>query len=474
MDLVGQIVACAECRAPLSRYTHPDGSIEWIHTPLWRDFDHDPNPVPGTHLSGGAELVCDFCGSPQVRWSYTGSEIIAVLAGGILPHHNFGTRWAGCEECDSFIRRRDITGLLADVRRRSSLSALSLDTQLQDLAWEARRDLWMAFIPTIHRRELLPPPPAPPAEIPPGQLPKVRDRLARFWGGEDAVDVLASLTADTPIHLPGHIVDRPGEFATPVPRPDRDTLARFCRHTAHTLPAANLYWVSTEFTAVAAAAGRNLPDLTITSEELPAPHGLLVWQLPIAHTTTPYPVEVTAAHWATTPSGVWVCFYTRPEAVFPAHERARVRSVIGWLMPATPPLPISFDGELGEAQRSLVATLLATWLLLHQPGVADVTHQAITKKKLRKAYARAGRPVPTVRIIDIRRRINHTSPGDGQVDSGEHPTRTYSVRSLVSGHWRTQRYGPKLSKSRRIFIHPYLRGPEGAPLRVTETVKVLR
>lgn len=43
-------------------------------------------------------------------------------------------------------------------------------------------------------------------------------------------------------------------------------------------------------------------------------------------------------------------------------------------------------------------------------------------------------------------------------------SRTLSVRSLVSGHWRDQPYGPGMAYRKRIWIEPFWRGPEGAPI----------
>jgi len=45
--------------------------------------------------------------------------------------------------------------------------------------------------------------------------------------------------------------------------------------------------------------------------------------------------------------------------------------------------------------------------------------------------------------------------------------REVSVRFLVHGHWRNQWY-PSLSSHRQIWIHPYVKGPEDAPFKLTE------
>src|SRR5690606_42085987 len=70
----------------------------------------------------------------------------------------------------------DIDGLLEDVQRR-----LPAGKTLTEHHADMVRQLWSQFIPRISRRQLLPPPPSPPAKLSIPKLPKVRDRLARLW-----------------------------------------------------------------------------------------------------------------------------------------------------------------------------------------------------------------------------------------------------------------------------------------------------
>lgn len=47
-----------------------------------------------------------------------------------------------------------------------------------------------------------------------------------------------------------------------------------------------------------------------------------------------------------------------------------------------------------------------------------------------------------------------------------------SVQTLVRGHLKRQPYGPKMSQRRVVFIEPYWRGPEDAPIAVRSHVIV--
>lgn len=52
--------------------------------------------------------------------------------------------------------------------------------------------------------------------------------------------------------------------------------------------------------------------------------------------------------------------------------------------------------------------------------------------------------------------------------------RTYSHRWVVRGHWAHQPYGPQQSLRKLIYREPYIKGPEGKPLRRKEHVSVWR
>jgi hypothetical protein len=45
-------------------------------------------------------------------------------------------------------------------------------------------------------------------------------------------------------------------------------------------------------------------------------------------------------------------------------------------------------------------------------------------------------------------------------------SRKVTIRSIVRGHFRHQRYGPRNSRVKRVHIQPHERGPKGAPLAV--------
>ncbi|MCW6004317.1 hypothetical protein K1W54_06940 [Micromonospora sp. CPCC 205371] len=104
----------------------------------------------------------------------------------------------------------------------------------------------------------------------------------------------------------------------------------------------------------------------------------------------------------------------------------------------------------------------AFWRISAQPLAA------VAKPPLdRPARRRATRAsiVHDTRVVMLRRTSTITEPGDG--DAKWH----YRVRFAVRGHWR--RLHDKNGQPYRIWIHAYIKGPDGAPLLHGEKVAVL-
>ncbi|NUT34497.1 MAG: hypothetical protein HOV79_15615 [Hamadaea sp.] len=57
--------------------------------------------------------------------------------------------------------------------------------------------------------------------------------------------------------------------------------------------------------------------------------------------------------------------------------------------------------------------------------------------------------------------------------TGASPTAEHHHRWWIRGHWRNQAYGPARTLRRPQWIKPFLKGPDGAPISTTSTVRVL-
>lgn len=117
--------------------------------------------------------------------------------------------------------------------------------------------------------------------------------------------------------------------------------------------------------------------------------------------------------------------------------------------------------ERRPAQEALFLTVV--WRLMRQT-IVDVRPEEPDKRSRRLAekYLRNDRHVT---VIELRRREYH---GKGE--------RTWVLdhRILVDGYWRRQWYGSGADRWQDwVYIHPHYRGPDGAPLVVTEKIRAL-
>lgn len=522
-------MACRVCKLALNVYTNVvTGEKEYIHSRPWVDQNHEP--VPAALDLASVKMACDFCPTEQPPVTvYIGDEITFEVDGSNNTYSPGWTACQRCdqlifaENIDALLghvwevtaaRIAEAQGPAAERDRkahaerllreelakvhlpmsalgrlspadlaaaarggRSSLKALrrGLDSSLAARAleaaaraaeklandrspWEALveagaaapselefaerhdpRPLWAKFLPTIHTRQNL----SPVTRLMPARLPKARDALMRSWlAGSDRFSALAG----------------------------PDLAARL----ASSLHEAELTWLSSEFTTLAGAAATNLDldEHPLTVHDLPATDGMVVWADMVAPMPGRVPgyADVIAVSWTQHGDTVIVVPYAQVEQVIPTAEAdlQELRRDAGWLVPVAPPVIVAFGAplEADEWTTDLVRIVASTWFLTAQPGVAEV-QPVVLDKALYKAYARARRPSPSVRLVDLRRRKRAAAV----------PGRTYSltVRFMVDGHWRNQAYGPGRALRRRRYIWDYLKGPAGAPLKLkTPVVRVLR
>lgn len=102
----------------------------------------------------------------------------------------------------------------------------------------------------------------------------------------------------------------------------------------------------------------------------------------------------------------------------------------------------------------------ALFLLLNQT-VVDIQEEE-PNRATRRRMLRKGLP-QKVTVIALRRHANaNRQEGESLVE--------WSHRWIVRGHWRWQACGPNRSERRRIWIAPFVKGPEDKELIVTDKV----
>ncbi|WP_031171592.1 hypothetical protein [Streptosporangium roseum] len=282
----------------------------------------------------------------------------------------------------------------------------------------------------------------------PRSLPKVRDRLR------------ALLTEP----------DSPLREATPELAADHERVARL-------LGASDLWWATADMAALAIAAAADLPEVRWATADRPSACGLLVWDGGIGE--IPYQgvnLPVDAVSWGPHPDGfgctLWVRLSRIEEAVVStgrtlvSHGLPPLAPMVEFVAPVTAdPYPAE---EIDNDSRTVLTTLATTWLLMQQPKMVDRSRVEVDRST-RSGYGRAGRPQPEVTLVDLRR-LYVPNVAEQSAPAG----RIYSRRWVVRGHWRNQAHGPDRALRRQTWVPNYIKGPDGAPLIVTDHVNVWR
>ncbi|MCG7583114.1 hypothetical protein ACTWP6_27535 [Mycobacterium sp. 4D054] len=241
---------------------------------------------------------------------------------------------------------------------------------------------------------------------------------------------------------------------------------------------AELYWVSRDMVDVALDAADSLPEWT-PAVAAPAPTGLLCWAKPAG--SVPWnalsPNDPTEVSW----DGVW--WWSRPDGVLQIQPLSRLAKNPELLAPygVSSPLWVTNPTLLlqplvprtAEVARSaeaspLVSVVGAAWLLMGQPTVASTRVLGSAPSTQTEEGSRAAADPNRVSIIELRRPMS--PPGERDGSPGD---RQYRHRWWVGGHWRQQACGPNHADRRPKWIAPYVKGPEGAPLK-TDRVHVWR
>jgi hypothetical protein len=244
----------------------------------------------------------------------------------------------------------------------------------------------------------------------------------------------------------------------------RDIIKTTSRDLQDTVAAAlkgDLYFVSAPMATLAATAGQSLPIFGMQPEDLPSPHGVLLFERtpPLLHgpDADDKSVNVNGAAWTSVDGGFWI--------IPIAQECAHLRPTLGG--PVI--LPFCAEGDMPPFTRDkvlmdhLITTVRSSWLLMQQPLSENTETQPdrATRKRLR----RAGHEPAPVRVIELRRPKTTSSHGDSD--------REYHHQWIVRGHWRNH-WHPKRQVHRPVWIAPHVKGPEGAPLIGGEKVYALK
>jgi hypothetical protein len=142
------------------------------------------------------------------------------------------------------------------------------------------------------------------------------------------------------------------------------------------------------------------------------------------------------------------------------------------MLTSSTPSEVMSDDDMVQLKRHMATqtfrVLEAIWRFSNQSIFREHTNPL--DRAARRRAERAGRPPEwgDVRLIDLRRIKRPAAPRPEGTD--EDAWQRWSHRWVVNGFWRNQWY-PKEQIHRRIYIHPYVKGPEHLPLIVKDDVR---
>ena len=224
-----------------------------------------------------------------------------------------------------------------------------------------------------------------------------------------------------------------------------------------------LFWVARDMVELATEAAASLPEWS-PAAAIPEEFGLLCWAKPAGVFDWPVPgtdqslrMPVDAMSWGIRSGHVGISCAFRTDRIAdqlnPGLSRLPLlsHSVGVWDLEA--PVPHRLDG----GAVSPLSVLGAAWLLMGQPSIS-ATRQIGGVPSGAAADPAEASPVS---IIELRRA---RAVGDAAQQANSAGRRGYDKRFWVAGHWRQQACGPGRKLRKPLWISPFLKGPEEAPL----------
>lgn len=476
LDLGDEIIVCGICKQILNRFSQDDGEI-WIHPRPWERFDHDPAPrvVPRSSVTFSD---CDFCClQTELHWCYVGERLRARVKSGA---QDFGSHWRACKSCSVLIQAGDLGGLLDRVADLSPILQADRDPATHRQLRMSMMNVWTMLFPTVHTTFYIGPQ-RQPARLTAQMVAKLQRGLLKFWRHPELRERMIDdrVKNNQILYIPGVHSGDEDQFVVHFPPESPLPESVWTNHIQHLRTGieasedGGLYWIASNFTQLSIVAGKDFDKLVLRREALPTEYGFMVYEEPIAEVARPAgAARIRGVSWTLVPQGVWLNLYFQGEDGDPDVDVAEMRQEFGYLICPNPGVGIPFNEEFANPEDpgfDFLGTVLATWFLMNQPGVAEQTVALVDRKYSRSFQREFHRRPPEVNLVDLRRQPRRAK------GPGGHVGRPLTERVLRRGHWKEQPYGPKRALRKPIYINQYIAGPQGAPLKLpTPTVKVLR
>lgn len=227
-----------------------------------------------------------------------------------------------------------------------------------------------------------------------------------------------------------------------------------------------MMWVARDMTDLAVSAAESLPEWS-PAAAIPEEFGLIAWAKPVGTFDWPVPgsterlrMPVDMMCWGVRKSSVGISCAFRTDRIAEQLNPGLARLPLMSHPIGVWDLEEPVDYRLNDGAVSPMSVLGAAWLLSQQPSISE-RRELRTTTGQPSAEGGVDFDPDSVSIIELRRLRN----ADGSLaerDSGS--GRRYNRRFLVSGHWRNQAVGPGRKLRKPLWINPFLKGPDGAPL----------
>lgn len=237
------------------------------------------------------------------------------------------------------------------------------------------------------------------------------------------------------------------------------------KRNAKLMEEAELWWVAKPMAILASHAKEDLPPNQSIADNRPSLAGIIIYEGGTGITTEW--LDSPEEHQKTNAFG---------QTIYPQIEIKGLIWLPGHILALADTPLVKRTGVLDKvfvialsrsAQKHLEKLLITTWLLAEQPSIG------VARREPAASYGQAGKPShqSEIRVIKLRETSKHPEPWESE-SAKEGKKWAMKHRTVVSGHWRNQPYGPGRDSVKPIYIEPYLKGPSGAPIIVRPTVKV--
>lgn len=290
-------------------------------------------------------------------------------------------------------------------------------------------------------------------------------RMADFqdWVASDGCDAWCDLALET-TRRAAELDRARGGLMTDAQRiwwPDRDATPASFRSELEALSTlAECYYVSADMGEVAAGAAVNMPaELSVLQHDPPSPAGILLFDRALRDRRLFDPEGPLDIGLAWVIRGNHVLIYNFEEVNGRLWPSLRARMQLGR------PFRIRTEAISTTADVAHEYLAVALWRLMQQ-RLTSVTEEE-APRQIRRQLERRNRPTRRVTVVTLRH---------APTPPGEERDVQWSHRWLVRGHWRKQPYkDPDTGETfhRYIYIHGYVKGPEGAPLLIRDKVYAL-